>query len=215
MAKGVDIDRELATALPDPFLEACLRAVFTARRLAWEDCRARYAYTEAENARPYIARANLEGLLRDVAERHGLSFTVSKASNWHHTEIRSGRLVLTQNSVANPCGLLDVSDYRLLLAQDNDQGVLFEENAAEHEVSSSFLVLLLHSQYRSLDREEYEQYGYLAGSAYLAVPASSLKGYLRRVNLFERFPHVVAAHFPAEWDNEVQLRYLARARRTA
>lgn len=214
MAVGVDIDRELAKAFSDAFLRRCLRAVFTARRLAWEDCQKRYAYTEAENARPFIARANLEGLLRDVAERSGLASVVSKASNWNHTEVKSNGLVLTQNSVANPCALLDVSDYRLVLARDNDQGVLFEDDVVPPQ-DPSFLVLLLHSQYRCADTEEQRKYGYLAGSAYLAVPASDLKGYLRRVNLFDRFPDVVADHFPAEWDQEVQVRYLSRARRAA
>lgn len=207
------IEHQLAAAFPDPFLRASLQAVFVARKLAWEYCNANYAYTEAENVRPWMARGNLEGLLRDVSDQFdSIDSSVVKASNWNHTEWRSGNLVLTQNSVATPCGRIDTSDYRTTLAQFNRP--LFDGyGARDVPADARLLVLLLHSQNR-LDRGDRQQFGYLAGSAYLAFPASDLKGYLHRINLFERFPDVVAAQMPQGWDEEARIRFMRHARRT-
>jgi hypothetical protein len=211
-----EIERRLAEAFPDGFLRGCVQSAFIARRLAWEDARP-FAFSEAENLRPVLARAHMEGLLRSVADRHGIDAEVERASNWYHTEIRSGPVILTQNSVSTPCALLDSSNYREILAKDNDQGVLdfFNDGTADEAVRSPFLVLLLHSQNRSIDPEHQRQYGYLAGSAYLAVPAANLKNYKYTLNLFDRFPDVVANHMPQEWDQEARIRFLRRARRVA
>jgi len=210
-----ELEQELVRAYSEDFLRACLKAVFTARRLAWEDCRQRFAATEADNTRPFLARGYLEGFLRDVASRFpGLEPRVERASNWHHTEIHSGKLAMTQNSVAAPCALIDTSDYRMTLARSN-QGVLEIFSDDIHApADASLLVLLLHSQSRHPDSEDQERYGYLAGSAYLAFPASDLKGYLHTINLFDRFPEVVADNVPKEWDEEARLRFVRRARRT-
>ncbi len=208
-----DIEARLAEAFPDQFLRASLQAVFVARRLAWEYCNATYAFTEADNVRPWMARGNLEGLLRDVAGRfEGIEASVVKASNWNHTEWRSGNLVLTQNSVATPCGRIDTSEYRTTLAQFNRP--LFDGFGKQDvPVDARLLALLLHSQNR-LDRGEGQRYAYLAGSAYIAFPASDLKGYLHRINLFERFPDVVEAQMPKEWDEEARIRFMCHACRT-
>jgi hypothetical protein len=206
-----EIDELISNQLPEGLLRGLVQAVFTARGLAWEECQ-RLARPEAENVRPWIARAHLEGFLRNVAERFPqVSATVERASNWNHTEIHAGRLILTQNSVPTPCAMVDASDFRRELAVNNGQISLLPE--LQEVDPSKFLVLLLHSQYRCVDPEQQEMNGHLAGSAYLAVPAKDLNGYLHRVNLFDRFPDVVRAQLPADWTDAAVVSFMGQARR--
>jgi hypothetical protein len=49
--------------------------------------------------------------------------------------------------------------------------------------------------------------------SYIAYPSPELDHYVHEINLFAKFPDVVAPHMPAEWNQEAQLRYVDRARR--
>jgi hypothetical protein len=207
-----EIDALIAEAFPESFLRALVQSVFTARALAWEDAR-QFAQPEAENVRPWIARAHLEGLMRAAAERFPeLTTSVQRASNWNHTEVSAGRLVLTQNSVPTPCAMVDASNFRMRLAENNSQLSLLPES--EPSDPATFLVLLLHSQYRSLDPSQQEANGHLAGSAYLAVPARNLSSYIYKVNLFDRFPDLVGSYLPSDWADDAVASFLSKARST-
>lgn len=211
---GDEIERLAFQYVPEAFFRRALQAVYAARRLAWDDCRSRFADTEAANARPYVTRAMLEGSLRDAAGlTPGLVATVLKAEKggWFHTEVRGGPVVLTQSSVSSPCALVDMSEFRRTLARSN-QGVLWRE---PDDDTGPLYALLLHSRYQWTDKEDRERHGHLAGSAYVAFPAADLDEYIHVINLFERFPDVVAANMPEDWDREAQVRYLDRARRAA
>lgn len=209
--------------IPEAYIQQALRAVFLAHALAFEECRAGFAETEAENLRPYYRRAKLEGYLRDAADRiSGVSATVVQAdkSNWWHTEIRSGPVVLTENSVAYPCGPVEKAGFRLALARDTvardmSQPRLWVEDEGPEPGGEMLYVLLLHSRSRWTSPDDERQFGYLPGSAYLAYPAPGLEYYRHEINLFDRYPDVVAPHMPAAWNHEAQVRYLHRARKAA
>jgi hypothetical protein len=154
----------------------------------------------------------LEGYLRDVAARFPqLTATVSKAdnSNWNHTEVHGGPVILTENSVQTPCALVEKAEFRLTLARSS-QLTLWEE---PRPTKAPLYALLLHSRSQWDTPDERQKWGHLPGSAYLAFPAPDLERYVHEINLFEKFPEIVQAHMPQEWDTEAEVLYVARARK--
>jgi hypothetical protein len=199
--------------LPEAFFKRALKAVFLAHRLSWEECSSAFAIPEAENVQPYHKRGKLEGYLRDIAESFpGVSSRVVRAeqSNWFHTEVMAGPVILTENAVPTPCALVEKADFRVTLAK-SAQGTLFPDERVTPD--SPLYLLLLHSKSRWETEEEQRKYRHLPGSAYIAYPAPKLDHYVHDIDLFARFPDVVAEHMPAEWNHEAQLRYVSRARR--
>lgn len=208
-----EIERLAFAYLPDGFLRGVLQAVYTSHDVARQDCFANFAATEADNLLGYYRRAKLEGLLRDVTERHsGITAAVAKAdkSGWNHTEIRSGPVVLTQNSVQSPCALVDKAEFRCTLAEHSQLTFWPEDRPAD----ATLYGLLLHSRSVWEAPEQYAKYAHLPGSAYLAFPSPSLDAYVHVVNLFEKFPDVVSANMPDDLDGEARVRYVRRASRT-
>jgi len=208
-----ELEITLLRHLPDTFLQAALQSVFAARRMAWDDCRSEFASEEAQNVRPFYARGKLEGLLRDSAERVSGARVrvVSSEGFWNHTEISAGPVVLTAASVQTPCGLVDKSEYRMTLANSGQQE-LFPSGAPE---ATQLYCLLLHSSSRWLTSQETARFGHLPGSAFIAFPASDCDRYVHQINLFERFPKVVEAHMPQDWDQRLRLQYLHGAKKRA
>jgi hypothetical protein len=209
-----ELEEALFRHLPLDYARRMTQAVFLAHRVSWEDCAARFAETEAENLRPYEKRAKIEGYLRDIADLFaGVTAEVVKAegSNWNHTEVRAGPVVLTANSVQTPCAPVDRAEFRMTLARDA-QGVLFPDERLTD--SSPLYVLLLHSKSKWESVDERRKFGHLPGSAYLAFPSADLSRYIHEINLFDLFPDVVAAQLPEEWDEEAQVTYTRRARKT-
>jgi hypothetical protein len=137
-----------------------------------------------------------------------LRATVSKAvnSNWNHTEVRGGPVILTENSVQTPCALVEKAEFRMTLAQSSQLG-LWEEPRPD---GTPLWVVLLHSKY---DGDDPSKYGHLPGSAYLAFPAPDLESYVHEIDLFERYPDIVRSHLPKEWDQQAEVRYFHRARK--
>lgn len=200
--------------MPKSFFKAILKGTFQAHAVARRDCRSAFAETEAENVQGYYRRGKLEGYLRDAAARFPtLSTTVSKAdnSNWNHTEVHGGPVILTENSVQAPCALVEKAEFRLTLARSS-QLTLWEEEPRSGD--APLFVLLLHSRSRWATPDETQRWGHLPGSAYLAFPSPDLDSYVHSINLFEMFPAVVQEHVPSDWDSEAQVRYLQRAMKT-
>lgn len=209
-----DLETLFYQHLPLSFVERILRAVFMAHRVAWDECHASFAETEARNVLGYYRRGKLEGYIRDTAVAFpGVDAVVERAegSSWNHTEVRSGPVVLTENSVQTPCALVDKAEFRLTLARSMQLSI-FDDPAPEE---APFYALLLHSRSKWEAEDERRDYGHLPGSAYIAFPARALDSYLHEINLFALFPGVVAAHLPQEWNHDAQLRYLRQARKVA
>lgn len=214
-----DLERLIVRHLPDDFLRRILHSVYAAHRVAWERCLAEHAEAEAVNLLPYEKRAKLEGYLRDIATLFPqMTARVVRAdgSNWNHTEIASGPVVLTENAVQSPCALVEKAEFRARLALSN-QGVLFDHPADTGEAALSsdppLYVLLLHSRSRWDDPTEHKNFRHLPESVYLACPADDLESYLHAIDLIERFPDVVEKNVPQSWDSEARLRYMRRGRR--
>lgn len=196
--------------MPESFFRAALKGVFQAHEVARKDCRAAFADTEAENVLGYYRRGKLEGYLRDIAARFpNLTATVSKAenSNWNHTEVHAGPVILTENSVQTPCAPVEKAEFRLTLARSS-QMTLWDEPRPE---DAPLYVLLLHSRSKWDTPAARQRWGHLPESAYLAFPSPDLNSYVHEINLFKKFPDVVLDHLPAEWDDDAQVRYFQQA----
>jgi hypothetical protein len=207
---GDEIEEIFFAHMPVRLTERLLRAVFASHKVAAEECRANYKPPEADNIVGFCRRASLEGFMRDAAEMEGVAASVvrSRMSNWNHTELRSGPVILTASSVQGPCDLVEESEFRSTLARSN-QGVLWPEPGDEPEPGSPLYAILLHSKGRLPQALK----GYLPGSAYVAFPLPDLSGYAHEINLFDKFPHVVDSLLPQEWDEEAKIRYLRSARK--
>lgn len=212
---GDELEAIMFNHMPPKFIERLLRAVFAAHKVAIEECSANFKGPEADNILGHYRRAKLEGFMRDTADMEGIRAQVvrSRMSNWNHTELRSGPVVLTASSVQSPCDLVEEADFRVTLARDN-QEALWPEPGDEPSPDAPLYALLLHSKSR-WSHEEQMRYGHLPGSAYLAFPLPDLSGYAHDINLFDKFPHVVDSFLPQEWDTEAKVRYLRYTRKAA
>lgn len=205
--------------IPIEYCRQLLHAVFVAHKVASDDCQREFAASEIPNVAPWYRRGKLEAYMRDASGRHpGLQASVAKASNWNHTEIWGGPVVLTQNAVPTPCGLIDPAEFRLDLAAetiaDDGQQTLFPLDDGPVD-DGPLLLVLLHSRSVWPTRDERREFGHLPGSAYIAFPSRDLKRYVHDINLFELFPEVLAAHMPSAWDEEALVRYVQRSHKTA
>lgn len=198
--------------VPEQFARRSVRMLFDAHRRSWDHTIAEFPATEAENVRPWYTRGKVEASLREVADLHvddGLSHRVIRApgSGWNHTEVEAGPILLTASAVQTPCGLVDKAEFRMGLAASN-QGSLFDSG----EYGSRLYVMLLHSRHRSPDQS---RYGHLPASAYLAFPAADMDSYVCEINLFDRYPDVVASNLPKEWDQQAVVKFMYYARKTS
>lgn len=201
--------------VPEQFCRRSLRMIFDARRLAYDHCRAEFPPSEADNVRPWYTRGKVESQLRGVADLHGsdgLTHAVVRApgTNWNHTEITAGRVLLTAGAVQTPCGPVNKAEFRLELAQSN-QPTLFEDSS----YGTKIYAMLLHSSYRSPSFADQKKYGHLPGSAYLAFPAPDLDSYVHAINLFDRYPDIVEQNVPQEWDQAAIVKFMYYARKTS
>jgi hypothetical protein len=210
-----DVERLFFRHVPEEFCRRLLQAVYMAHDLAWKDCESTFAATEAVNVRPIYRRGKLEGYMRNVAERfpHMSSKVVREPERnpWYHTEIIAGVVVLTANTVPEPCALVDKAIFRETLARVNVQLSLLDPEPPTEDLS--LYALLLHSRSRWQTPDEARKYGHLPGSAYIAFPNHTLDGYVHEINLFQRHPDVVTANRPAELDQEAFVRYVKRSRK--
>ena len=208
--------------VPEQFLQRVIRMVFASHRQAWDETKSRFAETEAENLRGQYRRGIVEGGLRDVADLHvedGFTHRVVRAegTNWNHTEVLVGPVLLTATTAQTPCGPVEKADFRKGLAKSNNDA-LFDDPASLFEDDGSdrhLFAMLLHSRYRSALPDRQAKYAHLPGSAYLAFPAADLNSYVLEINLFDRYPEVVASQLPQEWDNDAVVTYMYNARKSA
>lgn len=202
--------------IPEAFFGRLLRAVFMAHQVASEDCQKAFAQTEAKNVAGLYRRGKLEGYMRDAADMApGIDHQVVPGEGgWNHTELRSGPVVLTASSVQSPCEMVEEADFRESLAHENPPR-LWDEPDDLPPVDIPLYALLLHSKSRWVSPDEQREFGHLPGSAYLAYPSPGLKFYVHEINLFERFPEIVAGLTPQAWNQDVLLRYIGNARRGA
>jgi len=206
------IEHRFFEQVPQTFTRSLLRAVFTARRLTWDHCQAEFPREEADNVRPWYARGKIESLMREAAELvDGMSSKVLKTpkSGWNHTEITIGSVLLTAAGVQTPCGSVDKAEFRRGLAKSNQYSLFRDEDG-----DGILYALLLHSPYHLKSPDDKQKFGYLPGSAYIAFPAADLDSYAHTINLFDRYPEIVEANYPQEWDGVSRLRYLRYARKS-
>lgn len=198
--------------VPDSFLSRALLALFEANRLSWEEAYANHERPEAQNVQPYMKRARFEGYLRDAAElEQGMEGIVIKGEGpWFHTEVRSGPVILTAASAPVPCAMVHPADFRVTLAETN-QLSFFGEPAPPPE--ALLYAVFVHSRYQTDDPSEFRTYGYLPGSAHLAVPAPGLKHYLWYMDIFAAFPDIVRQALPRDWSEQARILYVQKSRR--
>lgn len=208
-----EIDELVSQHLPDQFLRAVVNSVFLAHRNAHDLCKREFAEPEAKNTIGYVRRGKLEGYLRDTADRFPEVAAIDgrpDGSGWNHVELYSGPFILTCNTVPTPAALVDKAEFRMTLAESN-QLSLFDPPCDERQ--QAVYGLLLHSRSIWESRDDRQRFGHLPGSGYLVFPAPGLDYYMHEVNLFDRFPDVVAANVPNDWDEDATLRFIDRCRK--
>lgn len=192
--------------LTEDFLTGSIRAIFAARKTAYDFCTANFESPEGESLQPLIARGKLNEYLRGVADViPGCKASVKRSdgSPLKRTELSSGPVNLTAHSVSQPCGRVKKYKYRRSLAQGN-QPTLLDYDVP---VGETLYVLLLHGQYKQRTLAETATYKYLPGSIYLAFPTAELKDYAHRVNLIDRYPLLVDSLLPNTWNDEARIHY--------
>ncbi len=202
-----DLSALIDAHLPDDLLKRALRAVFQAKKVAYDHCAAEFlSPADGENVRPFYARGKLQELMREIATPvPDVTATTVKSdgSFWNHTEIVSGPVVMTAHSVRTPCGLVEGTDYQLSLASDQD--ALFGDD--EPSEDARLYALLLHSPFQGRNAAEQREFAFMPGSVYVAFPAPGIKYYVRYINLFERFPAVIDQMMPNQWDESARVHY--------
>lgn len=207
-----ELEQVFSSQIPKEFQRRLLGSVFSSYLISKEQCRIQFAPTEAVNVEPFYRRGVLEGHLRDAA---GLSpeliarIARAEGSNWNHTEIQGGQVVLTASAVPYAGALVRKADYRINLAQTNSP-TLF--SAFEGTEQTPLYAILIHSRSIWDTHEERAQFGHLPGSAYIAFPDESLDGYMHKFNLFEKYPDIVGSHQPDDLSGLAKIRYIQRSR---
>ncbi len=211
---GAELERLLFEHMPEEVFVGLLRSNFTAHAVAAEECAAAFEKEEVSNVIPFYRRAKFEALMRDTAARTGAaeSRVVRTKGGWKHTQLWSGPVVLTSNSVQTPCGRVEPSEERITLAQSS-QGLLWPEPGDAPSEDSPLYVMFLHSRSVWVKPEDRQRFGHLPGSAYLAFPAPDWSDYVHTINLYKRFPAVVASLLPKEWNDEAVVRFIHRSSR--
>jgi hypothetical protein len=203
----------IAQHLPDQFMRAALNSVFLAHRNAHDLCQREFADPEALNTIGYVRRGKLEGYLRDAANRFEKITAVNgkaDGSGWNHVELHAGPFILTCNTVQTPAAPVEKAEFRMTLAECNQLSLFDSPDDFERPAVYG---MLLHSRSNWDDRDDRQRFGHLPGSGYLVFPAPGLEYYVHEINLFERFPDVVAANVPNEWDEDATLRFIAKSRK--
>jgi hypothetical protein len=215
MPLGDELERELLECLGDKFLEALAQVPYVAYDSAHKICAEHFRGPEAENVRPWVRRGMVETLIQDSAQQFpAIETTVVRAdkSAWNHTEVRSGRVILTASTVQSPCGPVEFSEYRAGFALAAAQLPGMED---DRPANAPMYVLLLHSPQSQLPMAP-EDRGLLPGSIYLAWPAADLSGYVHKINLVERHFEIIRRnHLPREWTDEASVSYLRSSRAIA
>lgn len=207
-----EIEEFTLAHVSDGFIRRALKGVFRAHVDSWRHCRDNLSAGEAKNLLPYDRRARVETNLLAAAELHPELVASSVASQWwQHVEVRGGPVVLTSASTPRPCGEVRWSRYRETLAEGGQLRIFGDEPPPD----APLYVILLHTKYLASTAQDRRDHGHLPGAAYLAWPNGELKHHIHAVNLFDRYPEVVAENLPAEWEPEVRLRYVERSRRQA
>lgn len=202
------IERTVKVHLPDQFLIGAMKATFAARKATHDHCVAEFEEAEYQNVAPFYLRGKAESLIRNAAALFPQVTTqVINSSGWRHTEITSGIVRVTVHAVESPCAFLDSAEYRKTLARC--QPTLF---ATKAKPDPRLYGLLLHGPYLGSSTQDARQYRYLTGSLYLAFPDRALKGYTHKINLFDRYPSILAGLLPKEWDQKAVVSYRAQAR---
>jgi hypothetical protein len=205
--------------LSDAFWARMIPGLFDAHKRAHEVTFAEFERPEADDLLGFTRRAKVEANLRGTAllfpDTMDVNTVRSRQGPWHHVEVRSGPVVLTASTVANPGDMVEPAEFRESLAHEaNVLRLNLEGEVLVDRKDHPLYAILLHSKYRAA-RAEDRQYAYLPGSAYLAFPNAGCDHYLHTINLFDRYADLVARYMPQEWDAEAHVRYFHGARRFA
>lgn len=147
-------------------------------------CREHFDAPECHDVKSHVRRALVEQAVRGVAARHGYdALAMINASRSHyHTLIRAGRVILTISHVATPQTVVSSAEFRKTYARDTEQFLLFEENGLA-DLDSPLYALLI---YGVLPENPLRPY-----FVQIVFPAPQGITYLRRIDLYRRFPDLL------------------------
>lgn len=168
--------------VPEPVILDSARCVLGSYDEAFRYCRDNFPGPEAHDLYPIIRRAMLERNLRARLSRYHATISTPELNaigNCYHTELRSGRVVLTVSAVEAQGVIVRDAEFRKTLAQ-NPQGELF--NKPEPPPEDAFLyAILLHGPLGG---------GMLSSPGFIRVafPDQYCESYVDSFNLLDVFP---------------------------
>jgi hypothetical protein len=169
--------------VPEPVILDAARCVLGSYDEAFRYCRGNYPGPEAHDLYPIVRRAMLERNLRARLSRYRETTSstpeLNAIGNCYHTELRSGRIILTVSAVETPGVVVRDAEFRKTLSQ-NPQAEMFNQPEPPPE-DACLYAILLHGPLGG---------GMLSSPGFIQVafPDQYCESYVDRFNLLEEFP---------------------------
>ena len=214
MTTNAEYEHMINSNVPDRFQQGMLRRAFEIYRDTDRYGQATFARTEIMRVLGHERSALMEQSLRDVADvNDDVYYQTFKSdrSPVFHTEVHSGNVLLTATATRNQHAFVRSSKFRIDLSQTN-QPSFFDE--VDESVVPAIYVALTHGKVRWDSYDEYERWGYLPGHCHLTIPDANLRGYIHKIDLFRKYPQIVAAYTPEDLTGFPYLKWLSRSRAT-
>lgn len=181
-------------SIEDSLLEGCVRVVFTGYRTVRQVCVEMFGSTgspESHDALPHIRRGLIEQDLRATADRHdGVSAGVAlnKGDNCNHTEIVSGRVLMTQSAVKSHTEIVRLARFRQGYAEAYQLGLGLDGESVERDKpqpDAPLYAIIIHGP----NPENLS----LPAFVHVVFPSRDCSHYVDRIDLLERFSDLAAA----------------------
>jgi len=130
--------------VPEPVILDAARCLIGSYEEAYKYCIAEFPGPEAHDLYPILRRSMVERNLRARLNRYRETTSTTELNaigNCYHTELRSGRVVLTVSAVESPGEVVRDAVFRKTLSQ-NPQGHLFRKREAPPEDARLYAILL-------------------------------------------------------------------------
>jgi hypothetical protein len=168
--------------VPEAVLLDTARCIIGSYEEAFGYCRESFPGPEAHDLYPIVRRSMFERNWRARIKRHAqvtMAVEPNAIGNCFHTEMRSGRVVVTVSAVEAPGEIVREAVFRTGLAQESQLELFLEPEPPPDD--ASLYAILLHGPLRS---------GILASPGFIHVgfPGSDCNHYVDRFNLLDYYP---------------------------
>ena len=170
-----EIERVFSTSFPDHILEAMLKCLFNAYKIADDECKQKFAPEEAHDLLPFYRWVQLRMELRGLGGRfQEIQTRAEPSGSCSHIVIDTDRVMLTVSSVDRAGGFPRPAIYRNEYSNENQYN-LFRPIPK----NSKIYAVLIHGAYKE-DRSK-------PAFSEIVFPEKGFNSYFHRIDLFSRF----------------------------